>query len=461
MSYNTYLKKTRIQVTAARAFAWHAREGAIHRLTPPWAPMKMVYRNQPGIQAGTRVWFKIRMLGISMLWKAHHTEYVENHHFKDCQEAGPFSLWEHTHRFPEDGQSAFFMEDHIRFKLPFGILSRPFYRYAQKEFGRMFSYRHRVLKQDLENNPEPVRPKRILVSGAGGTIGSSLIPFLQTQGHEVIQLVRDKKLAGDSKLYWDPYAGILDLESIGHIDAVINLNGADISRGRWTPDRRKVILDSRIVPTRLLVEKMSMLKNPPEVFLSSSAIGFYGSRGDLLLDESHGTGDCFISEVCSKWEQASQGAEGSGSQSGIRTVQLRIGIVLTPAGGALARMAPAFRTGCGVRLADAGQYMSWISMDDALAAIYHIISHTGIRGPVNLTAPHPVTNRFFSDTLAKVFSRKVISTMPAWLVGLLWGQMGEETLLASARVLPLKLLKSGFSFQHKTLAHAFRDLLGK
>jgi len=457
MRHNVYKKRTRIKASVETLFAWHARDGAISRLTPPWAPLKMVSRIGHGIQKGVKVIFKISVFKIPMIWEAEHIDYQANKMFKDRQVRGPFSKWEHTHEFIAEGKENSIMEDMLEFELPFGFLSRPFYGFAKKEFERMFSYRHRVLKYDLEHHADISLKKRILISGASGTIGNVLVPFLRTCGHEVIRLVRKKKTLLMDELFWDPYKGILDLETAGPFDAVINLNGVDISRGRWTEKKKKQILDSRTIPTRLLADKMKNLEYKPEVFISSSAIGFYGERKDTILTETDDMGDCFISNVCRLWEDASMDAQ----KAGIRTVQLRIGVVLTPAGGALARMELPFKTGCGVRIAHGRQYMSWISMDDTISGIYHILTHEGIHGPVNLTAPNPVTNTVFSKTLARVFSKKVFIVLPRWVAQALWGQMGKETLLSSARVRPEKILDNGFKFQHETLFVALKDMLGR
>jgi uncharacterized protein (TIGR01777 family) len=465
MTYNVFSKKTEISVPVETLFAWHARNGAILRLTPPWAPMKMIARSGNGIEKGAKVIFKLKIFKIPMTWEACHIEYQENKLFKDHQIKGPFAKWEHTHLFEaclkpgikSDSNETSSMEDRVEFKLPFWPFSRPFYGFAKKEFERMFSYRHRVLKYDLEHHVDKTKKKRILISGASGTIGSILVPFLRTCGHEVISLVRRKNRLSSDEIFWDPYNGILDLEKAGPLDAIINLNGVDISRGRWTNRQKKLIINSRVIPTSLLVERMKNLDKKPEVFISSSAIGFYGEAQDRILTETSLKGDSFISKVCAQWEKASGDAE----KAGIRTIQLRIGIVLTPAGGALARMELPFKTGCGVKLSNGRQYMSWISMDDLLSGILHILDNDKIKGAVNLTAPEPVTNHEFSKTLARVFSRRVYFTMPRFLALLFWGEMGRETLLASARVEPQKLLDTGFSFQHKELFRALKDMLGR
>lgn len=457
MSYNVYIKTSKINAPVETVFSWHAGKGAISRLTPPWAPLKMISRKGDGIQKGVKVTFRLNLFKIPMAWEAEHIDYQENKVFKDRQTKGPFSKWEHTHSFTGDGKENSIMEDKVEFKLPFGLLSRPFYGFAKKEFKRMFDYRHRVLKYDLEHHVDKTKKKKILISGASGTIGSALVPFLRTCGHEVIRLVRKKENLLDDEIFWDPYNGVLDLEKAGPFDAVINLNGIDISRGRWTKSQKKKIIDSRIIPTRLLVKKMADLDSKPDVFISSSAIGFYGEGKNKILSETADMGDSFISKVCKQWEDASMDAQ----KVGIRTIQLRIGVVLTPAGGALKRMELPFKTGCGVKLSHGRQYMSWISMDDAVSGILHILNDHKIQGPVNLTAPNPVTNKKFSKILASVFSKKVFFVIPKFVVLALWGKLGKETLLTSARVRPGKLLDSGFSFQHETLLSALKDMLGR
>jgi uncharacterized protein (TIGR01777 family) len=444
-------------VPVAKLFAWHARNGAIQRLTPPWAPMTLRWRQGKGVDKGVRVGFDMRVLGVPMIWEAEHIDFCENRMFKDRQIRGPFARWEHTHLFAPEGAHGSVMTDLVAYQLPMGCLSAPFYPLARKELARMFDYRHRILAHDLIHYADQMQPMRILISGASGSIGTALVPFLRTCGHEVIRLVRHEgPLAGD-EVFWNPYKGILDLTSIGPVDAVINLNGKDISRGKWTGKQKQAIIDSRIEPTRFLVKKMREMDQQPEVFISASAIGFYGEGADAVLTEAHPAGSSFISRVCDAWEQASVTAQAAG----IRTVQLRIGVVLTPSGGALARMLPAFLAGCGTRLGAGHQYMSWISMEDALGSIFHVLKNTDIQGPVNLTAPNPVTNRMFTRTLARVLSRPALFSIPEWLAVRLWGEMGRETLLTSARVVPEKLMKTRFSFQYPDLEPALGHLLGR
>lgn len=451
-----FIKKTTIDAPVEPLFAWHATKGAIQRLTPPWAPMKLLSRNQDGIQTGVRVKFLLSLFKVPVIWEARHIAYQENRLFKDRQLRGPFARWEHIHQFIPVDLDKTVMVDKVHFELPMGRLSRPFYAFAQKKMKTMFDYRHRVLKYDLENYQRNTNPMNILISGASGTIGQALIPLLQTSGHKVFQLVRKKENLSDNQLFWDPYNNILDIEKAGTIDAVINLNGVDISKGRWTEKRKQLILDSRIIPTRFLAGKAAELSPRPKVFITASAMGFYGNQAGKMAENSP-KGALFISDVCKQWEDAAHTAR----KSGIRTVMLRTGIVLTPAGGALAKMMLPFQLGLGVILSTGTQMMSWISMDDEISAIRFILENETVEGPVNLTAPTPVTNREFSDTLAKAFSKRVFFTMPEFLIKLIWGEMGKETLLSSINVHPLKLLNNGFKFQHDTLLEALKHLLGR
>ncbi|MCG8552181.1 MAG: TIGR01777 family oxidoreductase [Desulfobacterales bacterium] len=457
-----FTEKIKINAPVPALFAWHERDGAISRLTPPWAPLSLVARKGKGIDKGVEVTFKIKIFGIPMKWQARHIDYKENAMFRDCQIKGPFAFWEHSHLFHERSTDLSVMEDQVRFQLPFGIFSLPFYGYAKRELKRMFFYRHQVLKYDMENRVGKIQKQRILISGGSGAIGKALVSFLKTCGHEVICLVRnpllrDQDNRSEDVHFWDPYSNILDMDAIGPVDAVINLNGVDISKGKWNFSQRARILNSRVICTRVLVEKMKKMSHPPSTFISASAIGFYGEGGSNRLTEESKDKDCFISRVCRQWEEASLGA----AKAGIRTVQLRIGVVLTPAGGALERMLLPFSMGLGTRLADGKQYMSWIGMEDVLGGMLHILGNEEICGPVNLTAPEPVTNAEFTQTLARILGRRAPFVLPKAVVLALWGEMGKETLLASARVIPEKLMTSGYRFVHPELEMALGHALGR
>lgn len=288
---------------------------------------------------------------------------------------------------------------------------------------------------------------QILISGSHGFLGSALAPFLTAQGHQVAPLTR-------------PY----NPAALDGIDALVHLAGENIF-GRWTPGKKATIRDSRVDNTRLLAESIARLSpkgiptqegtRPPRTFVCASAIGFYGDRADELLQEASGPGTGFLAEVCQAWEAAAQPA----IQRGIRVVHLRSGMVLSPQGGALAKMLPPFRAGLGGRLGNGRQYMSWISLEDWLEAAAYVLEHPALRGPVNFVAPQPVTNRDFTKTLGRVLGRPTICPVPGFALRLLLGEMADELLLSSARATPAALLASGFSFRHPELEGALHSML--
>ncbi len=294
---------------------------------------------------------------------------------------------------------------------------------------------------------------RILMSGASGLIGSALSSQLTTDGHIVTRLVRRDAREGEHR--WDPAAGILDVEAFTGCDAVINLSGANIGDKRWTDQYKIELLSSRLLSTTLLATTMAGLDLKPEVFISGSAIGWYGDRGDERLDELSAPGTDFLSNLCQQWEGATSPAE----DAGIRTVHIRTGIVLSTQGGALKKQLPLFKLGLGGRFGNGHQWQSWISIDDEVGAISHLLT-TDTCGAVNLTAPNPVTNSEFTATLGKVLHRPAVLPIPSFGPKmLLGGELVDALLLGGQRVLPTGLQRSGYEFQHETLDAALRDLL--
>ena len=296
----------------------------------------------------------------------------------------------------------------------------------------------------------------ILVTGARGLIGRALVPFLTSDGHRVIRLVRSKAGSGAGDVAWNPTAGTLDRAAFGGLDAVVHLAGENIF-GRWTARKKARIRDSRGRATRLLCESLAQLSPPPRVLVCASAVGYYGDRGAEVLREESAPGNSFLAEVCREWEAATQVA----TEGGIRVVNLRFGMVLTPAGGALATMLLPFRLGLGGRFGNGRQFMSWIALDDLLEAVRHALTTEGLRGPVNVVAPNPVTNLEFTRTLGWVLGRPTLFPVPAFAARLVLGEMADALLLASARVDPARLLATGFRFRFPELESALRHLLGK
>ncbi|HVA01872.1 MAG TPA: TIGR01777 family oxidoreductase [Terriglobia bacterium] len=298
---------------------------------------------------------------------------------------------------------------------------------------------------------------KILIAGSSGLIGSALIPVLKAQGHQVVRLVRRKADAEEGVASWNPAAGQLDPNAFEGVNAVVNLAGESIAAARWTSERKARLRDSRVQGTKLLSETLARLANPPEVLVSASAVGYYGSRGDEVMSEEKPPGAGFLPEVCVAWEAATEPAR----QRGIRVINLRIGMVLSGEGGALQPMASAFRMGVGGKLGDGRQFMGWITNDDLTRAILHVIVNTSFHGPVNAVAPNPVPNKEFTESLGKVLRRPAVFSMPAFVVRLAFGEMADALLLASARVEPARLLAGGFTFQYPELEGALRHVLGK
>jgi uncharacterized protein (TIGR01777 family) len=296
---------------------------------------------------------------------------------------------------------------------------------------------------------------KIVISGASGLIGTQLVAKLSNSGHEVIRLVRRSPKSGE--IQWNPKSGTLDAAALEGTDAVIHLSGAGIGDKRWTAGYRKEILDSRTATTALLANTMASLSRKPSVFLSGSAIGIYGARNDEQLTEvsTHGTG--FLAEVCEQWEAAAKPAV----DAGIRTVYLRTGIVLSPKGGALKKLLPLFKLGVGGKFGNGKQWQSWISIDDEIGAIEHLLT-ANVSGAVNLTAPNPVTNAEFTKVLASVLKRPAIVPVPTFAPKLLLGgELADALLFTGQRVIPAALNASGYNFKHTTLESAFRSLLSK
>lgn len=286
---------------------------------------------------------------------------------------------------------------------------------------------------------------RVVVTGATGLIGNALVSHLRETGHAVIKLVRHP--SQDDERKWDPALNQIDLKDLEGIEAVVNLAGESIASGRWTASKKKRILESRLASTRLLVESFAKMPTPPNVLLNASAIGYYGDRGEEVLTEESSNGSGFLAEVCKQWEAAAEPA----SQLGMRVVFLRTGIVLAKEGGALAKMLTPFKFGLGGIVGSGQQFMSWIAIDDLVRIISFLLTETALQGAFNAVGPTPLTNREFTKTLGSVLHRPTLMPLPGFAVKLLLGEMGQELLLGSQRVLPVRLQKAGYSFIYSDL----------
>src|SRR4051812_8749454 len=295
----------------------------------------------------------------------------------------------------------------------------------------------------------------LMITGAGGLIGSALLPRLAADGHRVTRVTRGP--AGAGEISWDPARGILDLHQLGRVDGVIHLAGENIG-SRWTPARKRRIQQSRVMGTSLLSQALSRLQPRPEVLISASAIGIYGDRGNELLTESSAPGNPeqdFLVRVCLDWEAAAEPAR----DAGIRVVHPRFGVVLSRKGGALAKLLPPFRLGLGGHQGHGYQWMSWIAIEDVVGALRHLLDDRQLSGPVNVTAPGAVVNRHFMQILGRVIRRPTLVRVPAAALNLGLGEMAQRTVLASARVHPAKLLQRGYQFEYPDLEAALRHVL--
>ncbi|WDI42271.1 TIGR01777 family oxidoreductase [Bremerella sp. P1] len=447
--------RSKIPVSVATAFHWHEQPGALDRLIPPWEDVQIEQRSR-SIAPGSRVVLKMHVGGFPVRWVAEHTALEPNKYFHDRQVSGPFARWEHTHRFlpSEDGQCV--LEDEVDYQIPGGSLGTRFGRSkVEKMLLQMFRYRHDTTTYDLIAHARyQERPTmKIAITGASGLVGSQLGPFLTTGGHQVVPISRS---AGEDTIQWDIKKQEIDTAKLEGLDAVIHLAGESVA-ARWTDKKKQAIRSSRVDGTRLLCESLAKLENKPKVLVCASAMGFYGDRGDEILTEASPPGDGFLADVCQEWEAAAQPAR----DAGIRVVHARIGIVLSPKGGALAQMLTPFKLGVGGKISTGKQWWSWISLDDVVGSLHHLMMNDNIQGPVNLCTPKAVTNEEFTKTLGKVISRPTFFTVPQFAAKLAMGEMADEMLLSSCRMEPKVLEQTEYHFREPNLERCLRKLLGR
>ncbi len=451
-----FLRRTRIAASADEVFRWHERPGAIQRLTPPWERVEIVEHS--GIHDGALAVIKVYLGPVPVLFVVRHSGYIAGRQFRDTQIEGPFARWEHTHRFEPDGEQSCVLEDRVEYELPGGPLGEALGGdYFRSQLERLFDYRHRVMAQDLAAHAAyEGGPMKILVTGSRGLVGSALNPFLTTGGHRVEPLRRRKTAEAERGVFWNPTEGSIERDRLEGFDGVVHLAGESIV-GRWDDEKKRKIRDSRVKGTRLLSEALAKLERRPRVLVSASAIGYYGDRGDEVLTEESPAGDSFLASVCREWEAATEAA----AEAGIRVVNLRFGVILSPQGGALEKILLPFRFGLGGEVGGGRQYWSWIAIDDAVGAIHHALMTDALRGPANAVTPYPITNREFTKTLGAVLSCPTLLTTPEFAARLAFGEMADALLLASARVEPERLRRTGYRFRFQTLEEALRHLLGK
>jgi hypothetical protein len=443
---------TTVPVAPEEVWAWHCRPGALERAIPPWERARVIER--AGVpRAGDRVVLDVRRGPVRRRWVATYGDVHEGRSFKDVQTSGPFAHWEHEHVFVPEGDGCR-VEDHVEYALPW--YARPAGGYARGSLARMFAFRHRRLADDLRRHDTVRGPAlRIAVAGATGMIGSELVAFLRAGGHDVLRLVRGRATEPND-IVWNPASGVIDASRLEGLHAVVNLTGRRIDT-RWTARRKAEIRDSRVGVTALLAETLARLEQAPQVLVSASAIGIYGARRDDELTEQSTPGAGFLAELCRDWEAAAEPARAAG----IRVVTIRTAPVLSPRGTPLSKLLLPTRLGLGAVVGRGDQALSWVGLDDLVGAVLHLLRDDRLDGPVNVASPRPVTLRELADTLASVLGRRRFLRVPAAPVQAITGDMGDETIFASQRVMPKRLVDTGFEFFYPDLRALLAHELGR
>jgi uncharacterized protein (TIGR01777 family) len=442
--------RSELEVPVETLWAWHERPGAFERLAPPWEQMRMLER-KGGLEVGARTAIEMKVGPVPRKFVSEHTVCEPGVRFVDEAKESPFASWKHEHRFKSLGPGKSALEDHVEYALPMGGAGHAVAAgMVKRRLERSFAYRHAVLRQDLARHAAyKGAPLAVGITGASGLVGTELTHYLSTAGHDV-RAVRRRGVGID--------ASVLD-----GAHACIHLAGASILDGRWTPKRKQELVASRVGFTATLLEELSRLSRPPPVFIAANAVGIYGDRGDEELDEGSKPGEAgargaeFLASLCGQWEAAARRAE----DLGMRVVFLRIGVVMTARGGALKQMLPPFSAGVGGPLAGGQMWMSWISLEDVLAAIELALWDKTLTGAVNLVAPKPVRNAELTAVLGKVLQRPAVMPVPAFALRALYGEAADGAVLASQRVRPGMLLERGFQFLHPELEPCLRFTLGR
>lgn len=457
----TYRLETPIpNATAQELFAWHERPGAFLRLNPPWDPIRVLSRTGSGVEAGVELELQANVGPIPVTWQAVHVECTPGEGFVDEQRSGPFAYWRHRHRFTDLASPPTpeaLLDDCIEWRAPFGALGAAIGGVPGR-LARVFPFRHRRTADDLARHAKyRDQPRlRVLLSGASGLIGSQLSAFLDAGGHEVVPLVRSRDARGLYVPLDQPEA--VDASVLEGFDAIIHLAGASIGDQSWTAARKQVVRNSRVHPTATLARVIAELRQPPKVWLTASAVGFYGDGGDRVCDEGTPAGDTFLAEVSAEWEAAAQPA----IDAGIRVVKLRTGLVLAAGGGFLRPQRTLVSLGLGGPVGSGRQWIPWIHMDDEIGLVHEALFDDRYVGPINLTAPGLVRQADFMRALGRVLSRPAFTPAPGFAVKLIMGsQRAEELLLQGQQAVPAKAQALGYEFLHPELDGALRFELGR
>ncbi len=400
-------------------------------------------------------------------WVARHETVEPPRRFVDVQQDGPMASWRHEHRLEPAGAEACVLHDTVSYEMPMGPLGSLAHRwFARAQIEQMFTYRHRLLQQDLAEHQSVSQGKawKIAVTGSGGGIGSALVAFLESGGHTVVRVKRGAGAKGPTaqRVGFEIEGAASLAQGLSGCDAVVHLAGEPIldgPGGRWDEAKRERILKSRTEGTQEIAHAIAQADAKPGVLVCASAMGYYGyDRHAEVLTESSQKGQGFLSDVTAQWEAAA----GPARDAGVRTVHLRFGMVLDPRSGGLASMLPPFKLGLGGRLGTGTQWMSWISIEDAVSVVHHAIGDERYAGAINSVSPQPVTNQQFTQTLATVLKRPAVLPAPAFALKLVFGaDLTQAMLLGSFRVIPERLSQLGYAFRHPDLETCLRTLLGR
>ena len=437
-------------------YQWHLKPGCFYRSLPSWERAEVYSREElPGRQVRIGVLFERAFRKVKAVFRIHYP--IGGQIIRIKEESGTFKTLDFQIEIKSLGENLYELFERVEYTLSWPKIFPQIRRARfEKRLQRFFDYKHEVMIRDLELLNQSIKPLKILISGSNGLIGSNLVLFLETLGHKVFKLVRSKGNVQDHlEILYNVDSGEVNRSELEGFDAVIHLSGRSI-QDSWSSRNKEEILESRRASTQHLSKILASLQSPPKAFLCASAVGYYGDHGSNVVDEdSCEVGHSFLTEVCKAWEGASQFLK----LHGIRVVHLRFGVVLSSRKGALFEMVKMIRRGIGGILGSGDQYVSWIAIDDAVRAIYHVLLNESLVGPVNITSPYPISNRELTQQISSFIKKPLGPTVPVSILRLLKGEMADELLLASIKVYPKKLLESGHQFYYPHIEDALPHLV--
>ncbi|MCB1073075.1 MAG: TIGR01777 family oxidoreductase [Chlamydiia bacterium] len=459
ISKSRFQFRSLINRSPEEVFGWHLKDRMLERCIPPYESISILNSEGRPNVIGSKIAFRAKFLGLfSTTVNLEYTEFVPDESFTIIAKDGRLKELKYKTAITPQSEHTSEIIDSFAFSHNFPRIFNPLInRILQKRLFRIVNYKHEMIDHDigmLRKYPFE-RPLKVLVSGSHGLIGKNLAYFLEFAGHDVWHLSRFGSKE-EKTLIWDPKTGECDSRQFEGFDVVVHLAGENIGEGRWTKKKKERVLKSRSKGTENLVQIFKGLKNPPKAFISASAVGYYGNRGAEVVDETSGPGKgLFISQVCEEWERASRELE----EKGVRVVHTRFGMVLSSAGGALKKMMTPFKWGLGGKLGNGHQYVSWVAIDDVVGSIYHVMMTPSLQGAVNVVAPNPVPNDILTKKLSKRLNRWIGPPLPEFVIRMILGQKGEELLLTSTRVEPLRLNESGYHFHYPKLTQALEHVV--